>query len=166
MWTALIQTSDGAFTAHFSGHGLRALDFPGDARIDATNVPPADAWPQEIRAWLAVTREALAQALAGRQPAQLPPFDRSAGTAFQQRVWQALGRIPPGQYLTYSGLAAAIGRPKAVRAVGGACGANPIPVLIPCHRVLAAGGGLGGFSGGLDWKRRLLAREGVRVRPP
>lgn len=161
MWTAAIQTSDGVFTTHFSEDGLCALDFPVDARIDTIGVPPSDAWPREVRAWLAVTCQALAQALAGRQPAQLPPFDLSAGTAFQQQVWQALVRIAPGRHLTYGQLAAAIGRPKAVRAVGGACGANPIPVLLPCHRVLAAGGNLGGFSGGLDWKRRLLAREGV-----
>jgi O-6-methylguanine DNA methyltransferase len=56
-----------------------------------------------------------------------------------------------------------IGKPKAVRAVGGACGANPIPVLVPCHRVLAANGKLGGFSGGLDWKRALLAREAGKI---
>ena len=66
-----------------------------------------------------------------------------------------------GQTFSYGEVAKAIGRPKAVRAVGGACGANPIPVLIPCHRVLAAGGKIGGFSGGLDWKRTLLARENI-----
>jgi O-6-methylguanine DNA methyltransferase len=71
-------------------------------------------------------------------------------------------RISCGQTQSYGEIAKAIGKPKAVRAVGGACGANPIPVLVPCHRVLAAGGKIGGFSGGLDWKRKLLAREGVR----
>ena len=62
---------------------------------------------------------------------------------------------------SYGQVAQGIGRPGAVRAVGQACGANPIPVMIPCHRVLAAGGKLGGFSSGLDWKRKLLAREGA-----
>lgn len=70
-------------------------------------------------------------------------------------------RIPPGETRSYGEIAAALGQPLASRAVGGACGANPIPVLVPCHRVLAANGRLGGFSGGLDWKRRLLAIEGV-----
>ena len=70
--------------------------------------------------------------------------------------------IPFGQTRSYGEIARAIGRPKGMRAVGGACGANPIPVLVPCHRVLAAKGKLGGFSGGLDWKRTLLEREGVR----
>ena len=66
-----------------------------------------------------------------------------------------------GRTASYGDLARDIGRPKAFRAVGGACGANPIPVLIPCHRALAANGRLGGFSGGLEWKRTLLAAEGV-----
>jgi O-6-methylguanine DNA methyltransferase len=91
----------------------------------------------------------------------LPPLDVSVGTAFQQRVWSALRKIGCGQTQSYGEIAQAIGKPKAVRAVGGACGANPIPVLVPCHRVLAANRKLGGFSGGLNWKRTLLAREGV-----
>ena len=85
----------------------------------------------------------------------------SAGTEFQQRVWSALKEIPSGETRSYGEVAASIRSPKATRAVGSACGANPIPVLIPCHRVLASGGRLGGFSGGLDWKRRLLMVEGV-----
>jgi O-6-methylguanine DNA methyltransferase len=70
--------------------------------------------------------------------------------------------IRVGQTLSYGEIARAIGKPKALRAVGGACGANPIPVLVPCHSVLAAKGKIGGFSGGLDWKRTLLEREGVK----
>lgn len=90
----------------------------------------------------------------------LPPLDLHGGTTFQQRVWQELRKIPPGRTRSYAEVAAAVGSPQAARAVGGACGANPIPLLVPCHRVLASGGRLGGFSGGLDWKRRLLALEG------
>jgi len=74
-----------------------------------------------------------------------------------------LRKIKPGSTRSYSELAGAVGKPQAARAVGGACGANPIPVLIPCHRVLAANRKIGGFSGGLEWKRRLLEREGVKV---
>jgi methylated-DNA-[protein]-cysteine S-methyltransferase len=77
-----------------------------------------------------------------------------------------LCRIGCGRAWSYKEVARAIGRPNAVRAVGGACGANPIPVLVPCHRVLAANYGLGGFSAGLDWKRMLLEREGVQVKVP
>jgi len=105
--------------------------------------------------------------LAGKPPGRLPPLDLSAGTDFQRAVWEALRRIPPGQTRGYGEVAGEIGSPRAARAVGQACGANPIPLLIPCHRVLAAGGKLGGFSGGLDWKRLLLKREagGRRTAP-
>lgn len=72
-------------------------------------------------------------------------------------------KIKPGNTRSYGEIARSIGKPKAVRAVGGACGANPIPVLIPCHRVLAANRKIGGFSGGLEWKEKLLTREGVNL---
>ena len=116
---------------------------------------------RQISAWHRLATRALKQALAGREPGEWPPLDILAGTDFQRRVWAALRQIPPGKTSSYGAIARQIGRPKAVRAVGGACGANPLPVLIPCHRVLAADGRMGGFSGGLDWKRRLLAAEGV-----
>jgi len=74
-----------------------------------------------------------------------------------------LRKIARGRTKSYGEIARAVGNPKAVRAVGGACGANPIPVLVPCHRVLAANNKLGGFSGGLNWKRELLAGEGVSL---
>jgi AraC family transcriptional regulator of adaptative response/methylated-DNA-[protein]-cysteine methyltransferase len=81
------------------------------------------------------------------------------GTAFQQRVWQALREIPAGETRSYGELAAALGNPKASRAVGGANGANNIAVLIPCHRVIAADGGLGGYAYGIEIKAKLLKRE-------
>ena len=115
------------------------------------------------RHWHAVATKALQQVLTGRIPERLPPLDLSSGTAFQQRVWNALRRIASGETRSYTGIATAIGQRKAARAVGGACGANPIPVFVPCHRVLAANFRLGGFSGGLDWKRKLLAREGIQL---
>lgn len=83
------------------------------------------------------------------------------GTAFQQRVWQALQRIPAGRTATYGEIAAAIGAPGAVRAVGSACGANHLSVAIPCHRVLRSDGNLSGYHWGLDRKRALLDREGI-----
>jgi O-6-methylguanine DNA methyltransferase len=83
----------------------------------------------------------------------------SGATPFQAKVWAALRRIPAGGTQSYGQVAATVGAPKAARAVGGACGANPVPLLIPCHRVLASGGGLGGFSGGRRWKRKLLGVE-------
>lgn len=81
------------------------------------------------------------------------------GTPFRAAVWTAMCEIPYGETLSYGGLAARIGKPGATQAVGSACGANPIPLIIPCHRVLAAGGRIGGFSGGVDKKRWLLDLE-------
>lgn len=86
---------------------------------------------------------------------------RAEGTLFQQEVWKALLTIPYGETRTYGQIAHMIGRPKAVRAVGGACGRNPLPILVPCHRVVGADGSLTGFSCGLDRKRFLLSLEGI-----
>ncbi len=84
---------------------------------------------------------------------------RLVGTAFQQRVWEALQHIPYGNTLSYSALAEYIGAPRAARAVGSACGANPIAGVVPCHRVLASDGTLGGYAYGVPAKRRLLTYE-------
>lgn len=83
------------------------------------------------------------------------------GTEFQRTVWQALQEIPYGTTKSYSDIAKAINRPKAVRAVGGAIGANPVPIVVPCHRVIGKDGSLTGFAGGLDIKRQLLKIEGT-----
>ncbi len=85
------------------------------------------------------------------------------GTAFQQRVWRALTRIPYGQTQSYGALAAAIGKPTASRAVGAANGQNPLAIIIPCHRVIGANGSLTGYGGGLPAKRWLLAHEQQRA---
>ncbi len=161
-----VSTADGTFMARYSATGLAAVSFPERGKGKPRSRPsggaaaagPAQA---ELHRWHTATERALQQALAGRALGRLPPLDLSAGTAFQRQVWEALRGIPRGQTRSYRQVAEAIGKPRAVRAVGGACGANPIPVLVPCHRVLAAGGGLGGFGGGLAWKQTLLAREGV-----
>ena len=81
------------------------------------------------------------------------------GTAFQERVWQELRRIPPGETRSYAEIAAAAGNPKAVRAAGSANGANHVPVLIPCHCVVRSDGSLGGYAYGLEIKQKLLERE-------
>lgn len=85
------------------------------------------------------------------------------GTEFQQQVWQELRNIRPGQTMTYSDLAGACDRPKAMRAIGAAVGRNPISIVVPCHRVIGASGALTGFAGGLERKRWLLQHEGVEV---
>lgn len=83
------------------------------------------------------------------------------GTEFQKAIWNALMEVPFGRLSSYGRLAASIGRPKAYRAAGNAVGANPCGLIIPCHRIIHSDGGLGGFGGGLDLKRKLLAHEGV-----
>ena len=88
---------------------------------------------------------------------------RVAGTPFQNRVWNALPRIPPGSTMSYGALAAQIDRPKAVRAVGHANGANPLSVVVPCHRLIGANGALVKYGGGLERKRWLLKHEGVTL---
>ncbi len=87
-------------------------------------------------------------------------LDVPEASAFQQRVWRAACAIPYGGTRSYAWIARKIGSPRAARAVGNALGANPVPIVVPCHRVIASSGGLGGFSGGLEWKRRLLDLEG------
>jgi len=97
---------------------------------------------------------------AGKHAAFPYPLD-PRGTDFEKSVWKAIAAIPRGEVRTYGAIAAAVGRPGAARAVGGACGRNPIPVIVPCHRVRAAGGE-GGYTGGLHIKRALLRLEGVK----
>ncbi len=163
-----ITTSDGEYIAHYSEKGLAELDFPN---LDGLIAPKPNksgravsskSIPTQILKWHRAATDALRKMLAGREPKEFPPLDWSGKTKFQKSVWQAMLKIPLGKTKSYGEIAAAIRNPKAVRAVGGACGANPIPVLVPCHRVLAANKKLGGFSSGLDRKRDLLARENVQ----
>jgi len=115
-----------------------------------TGGTPLHHWSDEVLALLA-------------HPAQAHrlPLDVVGGTDFQRRVWAALQRIPGGQTCTYTQLAQALGQPRAVRAVASACAANPVAVLVPCHRVLRSDGGLGGYRWGLARKQQLLAQEAV-----
>lgn len=87
------------------------------------------------------------------------PFELRGGTAFEQAVWAEIACIPYGETITYGAIATALGDPGAARAVGTACNRNPVPVIVPCHRVVGAGNRMVGFGGGLDRKRRLLELE-------
>ncbi len=110
-------------------------------------------------AWLTGWRERLVDGLATAEAFDLPLAPE--GTAFQQRVWQALREIPAGATASYSEIARRIGSPRAARAVAGACAANPIAMLIPCHRVCRQDGSLSGYRWGVERKRRLLVAEGA-----
>jgi O-6-methylguanine DNA methyltransferase len=155
-----ITTDEGTFLAHYSELGLAELHFPSRPSGRALPAPPPAA--TEVLRWHRTTQAALKAVLAGKLARELPPLDWTGKTDFQISVWRQMLKLAPGKTRSYGEVARAIGRPRAVRAVGGACGANPIPVLVPCHRILAANKKLGGFSGGLDWKRRLLEREGLK----
>lgn len=107
-------------------------------------------------------RHELDEYFSGRRRRFAVPLDLR-GTGFQLAVWNALREIPFGETRSYGEIARSIRRPAAARAIGAASGANPLPILVPCHRVIAAGGKLGGYSGGLETKRRLLALEKASV---
>jgi len=113
----------------------------------------------ELDGFFASTTTAIDAYFNAAQPLHIP-YDLEGGTALQRMVWLAIAKIPYGETISYSALAASIGFPRAVRAVASACGANPVPLIIPCHRVVAKDGTLGGFSlGGLEVKELLLSAE-------
>lgn len=111
-----------------------------------------------------VVRDAMGRYFEGEVDALDSLAWRTNGTVFQRRVWSALTTIPAGETLSYKGLAERIGSPTAMRAVGLANGANPVAVVVPCHRVIGADGGLTGYGGGLPRKTWLLRHEGARFR--
>ncbi len=152
---ARLPTPLGPLTAARSARGLSGLWFDGQKHHPGPLALPLDDGRDEV---LAATARALADYFAGRPP-ELPPLD-PAGTEFQCQVWAALLRIPRGGHASYGTLAAELGRAGGARALGAAVGRNPISILIPCHRVLGADGGLTGYAGGLARKQALLALEG------
>lgn len=154
-WTTL-PSPVGDLTVVASDAGLRAVLWPRDETRRVPLVLADEAAPAS-----GPLREAVEQLDAyftGRLRAFDLPLDL-VGTPFQVAVWAALGDIPYGETVTYGALAAAIGQPGKARAVGAAVGRNPLSVVLPCHRVVGAGGALTGFAGGLDAKRTLLALE-------
>jgi len=124
--------------------------------------PDAGAWPTVAdHPLLQQATLQLTQYFAGHRRQFELPLDLSAGTPFQQAVWQALQGLAFGQTCSYGALSAQIGRPTAVRAVSGAVARNPVSIIVPCHRVLGAHGALTGYAGGLDRKAALLELEGA-----
>lgn len=125
-----------------------------------------DRFPDEAlrkdAAEMSKTLSAVKAMIAGERPSQALRFDLR-GTEFQKKVWAELLEIPPGKTRSYAEIATRIGKPNAYRAVANACGANPVAIAVPCHRVVASGGKIGGYGGGLDRKRKLLASEGVSI---
>lgn len=164
-----VKTKYGEFIAGFSEFGLARLVFPKkqpckNKELQCAGAPGLKVNPEKLTEkicnWQEIVTTELNNYLNGKSIQNMPPLDLSAGTPFQQRVWKALMEIPSGNTMSYNEIAAKIGKPQGARAVGLACGANPIPIFIPCHRVLKSDGSLGGFSAGLTWKKILLTIEG------
>ena len=163
----VIETSIGPLLVAVDGERLIAIKFG----IGATRLPDALAnLRRETRGAFDLVRDdaairpaatQLREYLAGRRTGFDLQVDLSSVTPFRRAVLTECARIPRGQIATYGELAKRVGRPTAFRAVGNAMHTNPIPIVIPCHRVVGANGSLTGFGGGLDVKRRLLELEGV-----
>ncbi len=153
---AVVDTALGKMLLAATEKGICRLSFDEDATELARRFPKA-----EIVAGGTALEGLVTGAIAAiEHPAQMPdlPLD-IAGTAFQQAIWSELRRIPAGETRTYADIAAAVGKPKAVRAAGSANGANNVAVLIPCHRVIRTDGGLGGYAYGVERKEKLLSAE-------
>lgn len=144
-------TERGLAYVHLPRAGGRGMD--GWRRRHAPEAEPVTAWEPNR-----VAIQQITEFLEGKRSSFDLPLDLR-GTPFQLLVYQALLEIPYGETRTYSEIARCIGQPKAVRAVGTANGANPISLVVPCHRVVATGGKLGGYAGGLPMKKQLLAME-------
>lgn len=147
----------GAITASSDGNAVTGLHIEGDRYFTAV---PTDWVRVESNAVLRQLKIELAEYFAGKRTQFDVPV-AFKGTEFQQSVWTALQTIGQSETTSYGALAAAIGRPKAVRAVGTAVGRNPLCIVVPCHRVLASDGSLGGYVAGLERKRHLLTLEGA-----
>lgn len=164
--TKQIPSPIGPLTLCSSEQGLCGIEFGTDRDVfPALEKRARQYWeaerllPDEDDGFLQETAGELEEYFGGRRRDFRIPLDLR-GTPFQIRVWEALARIPFGEVRSYKQVAEAVGSPKAVRAVGGANNKNPVPLIIPCHRVIGAGGDMVGYGGGLEIKRFLLEHEG------
>ena len=149
----------GSMIVAATARGLAGVWFEGQR-----HQPDTSDWPRNDKHPLLL--QAIAQLdeyFAGTRDHFDMPLDLQGGTAFQQSVWQALLRIPPGGTTSYGSLSESIGKPAAVRAVGAAVGRNPVSIVVPCHRVLGSDGSLTGYAGGLERKSALLQLEGALI---
>jgi methylated-DNA-[protein]-cysteine S-methyltransferase len=154
---ATVESPVGPLLLAGDANALRCVSFESSKRAMS---PPAD-WKQNRAAFAEVIRQ-----LKAYFRGELKEFDlplAMEGTEFQLRVWNALRTIPYGETISYAQLAGRIGNPKAVRAVGLANGSNPIPIIVPCHRVIGSDGSLTGFGGGLTTKKMLLELENKQL---
>jgi O-6-methylguanine DNA methyltransferase len=166
LWEEMLSTPLCPLWLSFSAHGLQTLSFnsPGQQPGPLWPVSQHQADPElavHLRQWRQEAAAALKAYFAGKPDSfELLTLDLQ-GTPFQIKVWQALRRVPFGALTSYQALAVSLGMPQSARAMGGALRANPLPIIIPCHRVIATNGSLGGYSAGLQYKRLLLSHEQV-----
>lgn len=158
----MLPTPLGPLWLAFSAKGLIAIHFHTPRQVPGPVWPVArreDALTAHLRQWRQEVAAALEAYFAG-QPTDFRHLTLDLhGTPFQLQVWEVLRQVPCGQRITYQKLAQAVGRPRAARAIGGALRANPLPIIIPCHRVVASDGTLGGYRFGLSYKQALLSWE-------
>jgi methylated-DNA-[protein]-cysteine S-methyltransferase len=151
-WTDIIVDGNLVLRLAASGAGIRSIEFPPAREVagerDDTNLILIE-MARELQAYFAGTLRRFET-----------PLDMQ-GTAFQKSVWRQLEGIPFGETRSYRQIAEAIGAPQAVRAVGAANGANPVPIVVPCHRVIGSSGKLVGYGGGIELKKKLLSLEGA-----
>lgn len=157
-----VQSPLGTIALAATNKGLAGIWFTENQRHLPPELAGPNAWPQDPdQPVLRQASQQLAEYFAGRRSDFDVPLDLSSGTDFQQAVWQALLDIAPGQTISYGEVGRRIGKPAAVRAVGGAVGRNPVSIIVPCHRVMGSSGALTGYGGGLDRKSALLRLEGA-----
>ena len=148
MPSRVVQSPIGPLRLVATDHALVAIEFDASPEDDRSTHPILDQVECELAEYFRGARRTFTVPLA------------PAGTAFQQRVWSALLRVPYGRLESYAAIARAIGSPAAVRAVGAANGRNPIPIIVPCHRIVGSNGALVGYGGGTARKQWLLEHEG------
>lgn len=149
-----------------SGKGIDGIALPQATRQRALAVlgeHASEVLALETSPQLEMVQAQLLDYLAGKRQRFDALLDFSRGTVFQRQVWRTLLRVPYGKLRSYQWVAARVGGPQYARAVGNAVGANPLPIIVPCHRIVAHDATLGGFSGGLQTKRKLLTLEGTLV---
>lgn len=161
-YTLVFPAPKGTVVARFTERGLRELDL--GVRVPPAEAPADNGCPKTVRSWMNTLREQLEGYFAGRQEGFSGiPLDLDGHTPFRRQVWETARGVAWGTASSYGDLAERMGRTKgSSRAVGQALGANPVAIVVPCHRFLAGDGSLGGFACGLPWKEELLRLEGLR----
>jgi methylated-DNA-[protein]-cysteine S-methyltransferase len=167
-WVGLVATERGVAAVVLPMPTRRAVERALRPALNGSSAPthPSGAPSgrrnsQSASGHLKLARIAVLRYLQGKARSFNLPLDLDGQPSFRVKVWKVLQGIPYGRVRSYGWVARKVGKPRAARAIGGACGANPVPLLVPCHRVIAGDGSLGGFSGGVGVKKRLLKLEGV-----